>query len=155
MDTRSRHQCKKRKPKYTSRVSKSKLSLSHYARRKHLLWLRPRSYLLLCNVKIKELVPPWLLSARQTPSFLSRRHTQRNRSTGTKAGTRPQTKRSSSVATVSNALGDTAVQFASEHLTPLPWADASTGKLDSRFPIHNLPSKVVETIPNCYDIQIT
>ena len=50
--------CEKRKPKYTSRVPKSTLSLSHYARRKHLLWLRPRSYLLLCNVKIKELVPP-------------------------------------------------------------------------------------------------
>ena len=43
--------CEKRKPKYTSRVPKSTLSLSHYARRKHLLWLRPRSYLLLCNVK--------------------------------------------------------------------------------------------------------
>ena len=50
--------CEKRKPEYTSRVPKSTLSLSHYARRKHLLWLRPRSYLLLCNVKIKELVPP-------------------------------------------------------------------------------------------------
>ena len=68
-----------------------------------------------------------LLSARQTPSFLSRRHTQRNRSTRTRAGTRPQPTnkerkqaRSSSVATVSSALGDTAVQFASEHLTPLP-----------------------------------
>ena len=50
--------CEKRKPKYTSRVPKSTLSLFHYARRKHLLWLRLRSYLLLCNVKIKELVPP-------------------------------------------------------------------------------------------------
>ena len=40
--------------------------------------------------QIKELVPPRLLSARQTPSFLSRRHTQRNRSTRTRAGTRPQ-----------------------------------------------------------------
>ena len=50
--------CEKRKPKYTSRVPKSTLSFSHYARRKHPLWLRPRSYLLLCNVKIKELVPP-------------------------------------------------------------------------------------------------
>ena len=46
-----RPQCEKRKPKYTSRVPKSTLSLYHYARRKHLLWLRPRSYLLLCNVK--------------------------------------------------------------------------------------------------------
>ena len=82
--------CEKRKPKYTSCVPKSTLSLNHYARRKHLLWLRLRSYLLLCNVKIKELVPPRLLSARQTPSFLSRRHTQRNRSTRTRAGTRPQ-----------------------------------------------------------------
>ena len=75
--------------------------------------------------QIKELVPPRLLSARQTPSFLSRRHTQRNRSTRSKAGTRPQTTREAtqqvpSVATVSNALGDTAVQFASEQLTPLP-----------------------------------
>ena len=76
--------------------------------------------------QIKELVPPRLLSARQTPSFLSRRHTQRNRSTRTRAGTRPQPttkerkQESSSVATVSSALGDTAVQFASEHLTPLP-----------------------------------
>ena len=45
--------------------------------------------------QIKELVPPRLLSARQTPSFLSRRHTQRNRSTRSKAGTRPQTTRGS------------------------------------------------------------
>ena len=43
--------CEKRKPKYTSCVPKSTLSLNHYARRKHLLWLRLRSYLLLCNVK--------------------------------------------------------------------------------------------------------
>ena len=75
--------------------------------------------------QVKELVPPRLLSARQTPSFLSRRHAQRNRSTRSKAGTRPQTTREAtqqvpSVATVSNALGDTAVQFASEQLTPLP-----------------------------------
>ena len=45
--------------------------------------------------QIKELVPPWLLSARQTPSFLFRRHTQRNRSTRSKATTRPQTTRGS------------------------------------------------------------
>ena len=71
-------------------------------------------------------------------------------------GHKPKGKQQSpSVATVSNALSDTAVQFASEHSTPLPWADVSTGKLDSRFPTHNLPLKVVETIPNCYDIQIT
>ena len=77
--------------------------------------------------QIKELVPPRLLSARQTPSFLSRRHTQRNRSTRTRAGTQPQPTNKerkqascSSVATVSSALGDTAVQFSSEHSTPLP-----------------------------------
>ena len=46
--------------------------------------------LLTClQCQIKELVPPRLLSARQTPSFLSRRHTQRNRSTRTRAGTQP------------------------------------------------------------------
>ena len=45
--------------------------------------------------QVKELVPPRLLSARQTPSFLSRRHAQRNRSTRSKAGTRPQTTRGS------------------------------------------------------------
>ena len=36
----------------TPRVhSKSTLPLNHYARRKHLLWLRLRSYLVHCNVK--------------------------------------------------------------------------------------------------------
>ena len=43
--------------------------IKHYARRKHLLWLRLRSYLIHCNVKIKELVPPRLLSARQISFF--------------------------------------------------------------------------------------
>ena len=43
--------CEKRKPKYTSCVPKSTLSLNHYARRKHLLWLRLRSYLLPNKVK--------------------------------------------------------------------------------------------------------
>ena len=38
--------CEKRKPKYTSRVPKSTLSLDHYARSKHLLCLQLRSYLL-------------------------------------------------------------------------------------------------------------
>ena len=43
--------------------------MKHYARRKHLLWLRLRSYLVHCNVRIKELVPPRLLSARQNSFF--------------------------------------------------------------------------------------
>ena len=43
--------CEKRKPKYTACVLKSTLSLSYYARRKHLLCLRLRSYLLPHKVK--------------------------------------------------------------------------------------------------------
>ena len=58
-------------------------------------------------------------------------------------------------ATVSHALGDTTAWFSSEQLTPLLRADVSTGKLDSRFPANNLSSKVVGTIPNCCQIQIT
>ena len=52
------------------------------------------------------------------------------------------------MASVSHVLGDTAALFTSEHLTPLPQADVLTGKLDSRFPVCDLSSKVVETIPN-------
>ena len=44
-------------------------SINHHARRKHMLWLRLRSYLVHCNVKRKELVPPRLLSARQNSFF--------------------------------------------------------------------------------------
>ena len=90
----------------------------------------------------------------QTPHTTEQVNKNQGRHTATAHKQRKEA-RSSSVATVSSALGDTAVQFSSEHLTPLPWADVSTGKLDSRFPIHNLPSKVVKTIPNCFDIQIT
>ena len=78
------------------------------------------------HCQIKELVPPRLLSARQTPSFLSRRHTpteQVNKNQGGHTATAHKQRKeasSSSVATVSSALGDTAVQFSSEHSTPLP-----------------------------------
>ena len=82
----------------------------------------------------------------QTPHTTEQVNKNQGRHTATAHKQRKEA-RCSSVATVSSALGDTAVQFASEQLTPLPWADVSTGKLDSRFPIHNLPSKVVETIP--------
>ena len=50
--------CEKRKPKYTSCVPKSTLSLNHYARRKHLLCLQLRSYLLPHKVKSRNLFHP-------------------------------------------------------------------------------------------------
>ena len=50
--------CEKRKPKYTSRVPKSTLSLDHYARSEHLLCLQLRSYLLPYKVKERNLFHP-------------------------------------------------------------------------------------------------
>ena len=82
--------CEKRKPKYTSCVPKSTLSLKSLHQTQTPTVVATPQLLTSPQCQIKELVPPRLLSARQTPSFLSRRHTQRNRSTGTKAGTRPQ-----------------------------------------------------------------
>ena len=75
--------------------------------------------------QIKELVPPRLLSARQTPSFLSRRRTTRQvnkiqgRHTATAHKQRKEA-RCSSMATVSSALGDTAVQFLFRTLDTTP-----------------------------------
>ena len=82
--------CEKRKPTYTSCVLKSTLSLSSLRQTQTPTVVAAPQLLTSLQCQIKELVPPRLLSARQTPSFLSRRHTQRNRSTRTRAGTRPQ-----------------------------------------------------------------
>ena len=82
--------CEKRKPKYTSCVPKSTLSLKSLRQTQTPTVVATPQLLTSPQCQIKELVPPRLLSARQTPSFLSRRHTQRNRSTRTRAGTQPQ-----------------------------------------------------------------
>ena len=78
----------------------------------------------------------------QCPSdfFFSLQTPQRNKSTQTN-----KTQRCSNVGYCLSCPGD----------TPLLRADVSTGKLDSRFPANNLSSKVVGTIPNCCQIQIT
>ena len=55
----------------------------------------------------------------QTPHTTEQVNKNQGRHTATAHKQRKEA-RGSSVATVSSALGDTAVQFASEHLTPLP-----------------------------------
>ena len=55
----------------------------------------------------------------QTPHTTEQVNKNQGRHTATAHKQRKEA-RSSSVATVSSALGDTAVQFSSEHLTPLP-----------------------------------
>ena len=82
--------CEKRKSKYTSRVPKSNAFVKSLRQTQTPTVFAAPQLLTSPQSQIKELVPPRLLSARQTPSFLSRRHTQRNRSTRTRAGTRPQ-----------------------------------------------------------------
>ena len=82
--------CEKRKPKYTSSCTQIDAFIKSLRQTQTPTVVAAPQLLTSLQCQIKELVPPRLLSARQTPSFLSRRHTQRNRSTRTRAGTRPQ-----------------------------------------------------------------
>ena len=86
---------------------------------------------------------PRLFSARRSQSFHSRRHTG-VRYNGTQHGAPQQHNRKDKkpkqkgkpdgLMLVPHALGEIQLSSVLNFLTPLPWADVSTGKLDFRFP---------------------
>jgi hypothetical protein len=97
---------------------------------------------------------------RRTPSFRSRRNTISHRETQTQQ-TKKQNKTNGKKRGTCSLCRSVLCQVMwhssscslNELLTPLPWADVSTGKLDSRFPVNKpqvLQIKVCWNNSSCY-----
>ena len=80
---------------------------------------------------------------RRTPSFRSRRNTISHRETQTQQTKKQNKTNGKKTGTCSlcrsvlcQVMWHSSSCSLNELLTPLPWADVSTGKLDSRFPVN-------------------
>ena len=110
------------------------------------------------HCRVKKLVSPSTPTCwRRTPSSRSRRNTISHRETQTQQTkeNREEKKGNVSPLSVCLMLNYVTLQLCSlnELLTPLPWADVSTGKLDSRFPVNKpqvLQEKVCWNNSSCY-----
>ena len=89
-----------------------------------------------CRVK-KTVSPSTPTCWRRTPSFRSRRNTISHRETQTQqTKERRKTQCSLCRSVLCQVMWHSSSCSLNELLTPLPWADVSTGKLDSRFPVN-------------------
>ena len=121
----------------------------------------------LAHCRVKKTVSPSTPTCwRRTPSFRSRRNTISHRETQTQQTKKQRTKQQEKTKRGKEkmcSLCRSVVLYQvrwhcsscslNELLTPLPWADVSTGKLDSRFPVNKpqvLQIKVCWNNSSCY-----